>query len=191
MATHQTTHVRLTQATALLLGTLCAGANLAISFFLVPRLLESPTPVMLRQWSRSYHRGAATIPVGAGVAAAAYFYLGFWGPGRGAASLSRARAYLAAGALTIGIVPYTLLAMARTNGELKRLDAAVGAADAGAVKVGTAAEAAAEVPPEGEAVVVAKAERSAKGLVDWWGVLNLGRAGLLLAGSVCGLVASL
>ncbi|KAK4245901.1 hypothetical protein C7999DRAFT_42582 [Corynascus novoguineensis] len=181
MATHQAAHVRLTQATALLLGTVCAGANLAISFFLVPRLLESPTPVMLRQWERSYRRGAATIPVGAGVAAAAYFYLSFWGPGRGAASLSRVRAYLAAGALTIGIVPYTLLVMARTNGELKRLDAAVGAA----------AEAAAEVPPEREAVVVAEAERSAKGLVDWWGVLNLGRAGLLLAGSVCGLVATL
>ncbi|KAL2184423.1 DUF1772-domain-containing protein [Thermothelomyces heterothallicus CBS 203.75] len=181
---------RLAQATALLLGTLSAGANLTLSAFLVPRLLESPTPLMLRQWVRTYRRGAATVPFAAGLAAAAYtylYYLGTRGGGSGgggaasASALLRARAYLAAGALTIGIVPYTLAVMAGTNSELKRMERAVGEV-AGA----DAAEG-----PAGEEEVVVVEEESAKRLVDWWGVLNLGRGVLLLAGSICGLAATL
>ncbi|AEO53320.1 hypothetical protein MYCTH_2294471 [Thermothelomyces thermophilus ATCC 42464] len=185
--TQDTAPCRLAQATALLLGTLSAGANLTLSAFLVPRLLESPTPLMLRQWVRTYRRGAATVPFAAGLAAAAYtylyYYLGTRGGGAASASaLLRARAYLAAGALTIGIVPYTLAVMAGTNSELKRMERAVGE---------VAGADAAEVPAGEEEEVVVVEEESAKRLVDWWGVLNLGRGVLLLAGSICGLAATL
>ncbi|KAL2180186.1 uncharacterized protein P884DRAFT_255175 [Thermothelomyces heterothallicus CBS 202.75] len=71
--------------------------------------------------------------------------------------------------------------MAGTNSELKRMERAVGEV-AGA----DAAEG-----PAGEEEVVVVEEESAKRLVDWWGVLNLGRGVLLLAGSICGLAATL
>ncbi|KAK3300105.1 uncharacterized protein B0H64DRAFT_437289 [Chaetomium fimeti] len=171
-----TTPRRLTQTAALLLTTLSAGVNLSLSTFLVPRLLESPTPTMLQQWRRTYARGASTIPFAAAAAAAGYLWLGLsggCGGGGGGAGmgLCRARLYLAAAGLTVGIAPYTMVVMGGVNGRLKGLEKRVG-----------------EVRSEGE---VAIEERSAKGLVDWWGVLNLGRAGLLVAGAVCGLAATL
>jgi hypothetical protein len=126
---------------------------------------------MLTQWQRTYTLGASTMPFTGLISAAAYFWLGLRAPGIGS---FRARMYIAAGALTAGIVPFTVLVMRGTNERLKALRERVGV-DA---KVG-------------EGGVVAEQERSAKGLVDWWGVLNLGRAGLLIAGTVCGLIATL
>ncbi|KAH6853486.1 hypothetical protein B0I37DRAFT_440627 [Chaetomium sp. MPI-CAGE-AT-0009] len=165
-----TTH-RLTFGTALLLSTLTAGVNLSLSTFLVPRLLESPTPTMLQQWRRTYARGVATIPFAAAAAAAGYLWLGL--SRAGGMGLCRSRLYLVAAGLTVGVAPYTVVVMGGTNARLMGLEERVG-----------------EVRglSEGE---VAVEERSAKGLVDWWGVLNLGRAGMLVAGAVCGLVATL
>ncbi|KAK4042211.1 hypothetical protein C8A01DRAFT_14164 [Parachaetomium inaequale] len=173
MASHQDTTLRLTQGTALLLSTLSSGVSLTLSTFLVPRLLESPTPLMLTQWRRTYTRGASTVPFAAVAAAAGYIYLGLRTPGLG---LCRSRLYLAAAALTVGIAPYTQLVMGGTNGELKRLEQRA-AVEAEMV----------ELPAE----VIAEEERGAKALVDWWGVLNLGRTGLLVGGAVCALVATL
>ncbi|KAL2155008.1 hypothetical protein VTH82DRAFT_3684 [Thermothelomyces myriococcoides] len=189
MANHQdTVPYRLAQATGLLLGTLSAGANLTLSVFLVPRLLESPTPLMLQQWGRTYRRGAATVPFAAGLAAASYAYLSYYYYHHHHTSLgllTRARAYLAAAALTVGIVPYTLAVMGRTNRGLNQMERAVDQAAA------AAKEASAESEKEEEEDVVGVEEESAKRLVDWWGVLNLGRGVMLLAGSICGLVATL
>ncbi|KAK3903774.1 hypothetical protein C8A05DRAFT_43055 [Staphylotrichum tortipilum] len=163
------TTLRLLQSTALLLSSLSAGTVLTISTFVVPRLLESPTPIMLTQWTRTYARGAATVPAAAATSAAAYLWLGLCGSGG-----KGGRLYLAASALTVGIVPYTVGIMLGTNGKLKALEERVG------VKA---------VREKGE--VALEEEQGAKRLVDWWGVLNLGRAGLLIAGTVCGLVATL
>ncbi|KAL2270966.1 hypothetical protein VTJ83DRAFT_337 [Remersonia thermophila] len=182
------TAVRLAQGTAILLSSVAAGTSLSLSFFLVPRLLESPTPLMLKQWIRTYARGKRAVPLASLAAAASYLYLGlgnrYLHPHL--LTLGQARAYLAAAALTLGIVPYTKLFMAGTNGRLLKLEESAGLAAASLEgKAADAADAAAE------AEVEAQRERSAKGLVDWWGVLNLGRAGLLLAGSVCGLAATI
>lgn len=180
---HLTTHaLKATQATALLLSSLAAGASLALSVFLVPRLLESPTPLMLQQWRRTYARGAATVPFAALAAAAGYLWLGLRvkGLGLGAGGLGsglwKSRLYLVAAGLTVGIAPYTEVVMRGTNGRLKGLEAEVSGVKG-------------EEAPAGEVVIVE--ERTAKGLVDWWGVLNLGRAGLLIGGVVCGLAATL
>ncbi|KAK4153293.1 hypothetical protein C8A00DRAFT_43785 [Chaetomidium leptoderma] len=173
-----TTTLRLAKGTALLLSSLGSGIILSLSTFVVPRLLESPTPLMLRQWVRSFRLGAATMPLTAAVSAATYFWLGLRSPGGpggalGLDHLFRSRAYLAAGALTAGIVPYTIVFMSGTNTKLMALEERVGQAAAA------------------EAVVGVEEERGAKGLLDWWGVLNLGRAGMMVAGVVCGLVATL
>ncbi len=165
--------VRTLQSTALLLSSLSAGTVLTLSTFLVPRLLESPTPIMLTQWSRTYARGAATVPFAAATSAAAYLWLGLVGAGH-----KGGRLYLVASALTVGIVPYTVGVMFGTNGRLKGLEGRYGV-DAVVRAAGKERE------------VGVEEEEGAKRLVDWWGVLNLGRAGLLVAGTVCGLVATL
>jgi hypothetical protein len=170
LTTPTPTTLRLAQGTTLLLSSLTAGTSLSLSYFLIPRLLESPTPVMLTQWARTYARGAAVMPAAAVLSAAGMFWLSL------VTREERARGYLAAGLLTVGIVPYTILVMTGTNKTLKGLEGEMGIESA-------AAAAGKEVGVE--------AERSAKGLVDWWGVLNLGRAGLLIAGVGCGLWATI
>lgn len=173
------TPLRLTQSTALLLTPLSAGLSASFSFFLVPRLLESPTPLMLQQWLRSYAAGARAMAPTALVTAIAWFYLGIKSPatpmltgGGLGGKWGRGGWFLAAGALTVGIVPYTLAVMMGTNRRLKAKADEFGAMG------------------KGEEVSVREVDE-AKALVDWWGVLNLGRTVMLVAGSVCGLVASL
>ncbi len=134
---------------------------------------------MLTQWLRTYNLGHATMPLTSTVAAAAYFWLGL------RSGLASGRLYLTAGALTIGIVPYTLAAILPTNKKLFALEERAGLGAQAAAGVSVAVEG------KGKEVVTVEEERGAKGLVDWWGVLNLGRAGLLLGGAVCGLVATL
>ncbi|KAK3309664.1 uncharacterized protein B0T15DRAFT_488377 [Chaetomium strumarium] len=165
------TSLRLTQGTALFLSSFSSGVSLTLSAFVVPRLLESPRGVMLTQWLRTYTLGATTMPFATAVTAAAYVWLGLKTPG---IPLARSRMYLAAAGLTVGIIPYTVAFMGGTNGRLKEMEK-----EANSVQ--------ANVPsPE-----VRAEERSAKALVDWWGMLNLGRAAMLISGAVCGLVATL
>ncbi|KAK4238115.1 hypothetical protein C8A03DRAFT_15409 [Achaetomium macrosporum] len=166
------TSLRLTQGTALFLSSFTSGVSLTLSTFMVPRLLESPRNIMLTQWLRTFTLGASTVPFATAVTAAAYVWLGLKTPG---ITLFRSRLYLAAAGLTVGIVPYTIAFMGGTNGRLKEMQK-----EANAVQL--------ELPsPE----VRAEEEKSAKALVDWWGVLNLGRAVMLISGAVCGLVATL
>jgi hypothetical protein len=127
---------------------------------------------MLSQWLRTYTLGATTMPASTAVTAAAYVWLGLKTPG---ISLFRSRLYLAAAGLTVGIIPFTIVFIKGTNGRLKEMEK-----EANSVQATVAS-------PE----VQAEEERSAKALVDWWGMLNLGRAALLISGAVCGLVATL
>ena len=204
MAPPNPTTIRLAQGTALLLSSVATGVSLSISVFgtsdptlpslqkgqnnrtpntppVIPRLLESPTPLMLTQWSRTYHLGHATVPVTAAVAATSYLWLGL----RAGLLPARARLYLTAGALTLGIVPYTMLFMLPTNKKLHALE------ERGGVLAVASVATTAAVEGKGKGAIGVEEERGAKGLMDWWGVLNLGRAGLLLGGAVCGLVATL
>ena len=50
------TSIRAAQAAAIFLSAFSAGTNLSLSYFVVPRLLESPTPLMLQQWRRTCKR---------------------------------------------------------------------------------------------------------------------------------------
>lgn len=182
-----TTAVRLAQGASILLSALASGVSLSLSALLVPRLLESPTPLMLRQWAHTDRRLVAAVSP---AAAGSYLWLASSRRGRGAGWW-----YLAAGLLTAGVVPYALVVMAGTNRRLRALAERV-AADADvdvdvAAKEGDGGGVEVEVGAEAEAEGEVKGEKGPKYWVDWWGVLNLGRTAMLVAGSVCGLVATL
>ncbi|KAL2018414.1 hypothetical protein VTK56DRAFT_892 [Thermocarpiscus australiensis] len=174
--------IRLTQATALFLSSLASGVSLSLSALVVPRLLESPTPLMLHQWARTFAAGRATMPPAALATAAAYAWLAVKAttttPGVvvGGGGGSRAGCYYAAAAaLSVGVVPYTWAFMMRTNRRL------LGMRDR--VVVAGALEAESEE-------VGAEEEKGAKYLVDWWGMLNLGRAVMLMGASALGFAAT-
>jgi len=76
--------------------------------------------------------------------------------------------YLIAGLLTVGIVPYTALVMRGTNNKLIERTNEVGA-----------------LGSQDTVVEVGLGNESAHALVDWWGVLNLGRGAML---SIAGIV---
>ncbi|KAK4193385.1 hypothetical protein QBC35DRAFT_458436 [Podospora australis] len=166
------------EATTLLLSSLTTGLSLSFSVFLTPRLLEAPTPVMLTLWKNAYAQGKASLPTLTVATAAGYLYLAL-SKFRVSNDLFRAKLYAAAALLSLGIVPYTYAVMLPTNNALHKKEAEINAKVAG--KTGG----------KGPMVVTEAEERGAKALVDWWGVLNLGRSVLLGVGAGVGVYASL
>ena len=127
----------------------------------VPPLAFAPPEVATKQWANLYHIGRARAPAVAASGLLAYIYLAYVSghtvcPAEG-------YAYLAAGAATIAIVPYTFATMMATNHELEGL----------AVETEKAAA-------NGERV---------KDLLQKWYKLNLGRSFWPLGGFVIGLLA--
>ncbi|KAK1830342.1 hypothetical protein QBC39DRAFT_354232 [Podospora conica] len=168
MAPTTPTPIRLAQATSILLSSSLTGVSLAISAFLVPRLLELPVPLMLLQWRATFHQGSKTMPPAAAAAAALYFYLA-----AAHRRTDRGVPYLAAGALSFGIIPYTVAFMMATNRMLE-------ARAARAERVGMLEE----VVEEAEGV-------GSKYLVDRWGMLNLGRTVMVGVAAVVGALATI
>lgn len=147
-----------------------------ISYGTIPSLLLAPTPLLVRQWRTMYLRGWSVAPPIAVVSSASYGYLAMKLYN---APLSvnhpRGELYALAALLTGSVMPYTLFVMKDVNAKLmakaeetERLDAKDEVTE---IKT-----------PKGE---------SAKELVDWWAVLNLGRAVFPLLGAVLGAWASL
>ncbi|KAJ8076303.1 hypothetical protein PM082_000723 [Marasmius tenuissimus] len=113
------TGIRIAQVLGIAGSTLLSGSILSLSIISTPALLtpssfSSPTHVAI-QWKALYTRGARTMPPLAVFASSAYFYLAFklFKYSRGLTQM-----YAAAGALTLGIVPYTLMVMVKTNDAL-------------------------------------------------------------------------
>ena len=108
----------LVQSLSVLLSASASGASLSLSFFLVPRLLESPTPLMLTQWRRAYEQTFSTLNRAGAAAALGYFLLAWRFGVRYTAEVvkggmqalklvKRGRMYAAAGALLVlGMAPY-------------------------------------------------------------------------------------
>ena len=172
MASESPLPIRLAQTLGISTSLIFAGANTALSIFLIPRILESPTPLLLKQWKNMYDAGkAAGRPAGA-LAALAFFYLSYKSHTTSVSAFvdnRKAWGYLTAGLLSIGIVPYTLVVIMPTNNKLfKKVDETrtLGKGD--------------------EVVEVGLGEETAHILVDWWGVLNLGRGVMLAASGVLG-----
>ncbi|TVY46341.1 Noranthrone monooxygenase, partial [Lachnellula occidentalis] len=115
--------IRLAQTLGLTTAGLLAGANISFSLIALPRILESPTPLLIQQWKHLFTSGRATLPPMALLSSSLFFYLAsqarsssskptsalpeesFWG-------------YVAAGVLALSIVPYTMVFMSPTNERL-------------------------------------------------------------------------
>ncbi|KAH6693821.1 hypothetical protein F5X68DRAFT_199739 [Plectosphaerella plurivora] len=150
-------------ATTAVAATSVASLNLSLSLIMTPSLLLLPTPHMLRQWAATYRRLSVASPLS--IVACGVSYGALAARLSSVGSATRARLLGAAAALCLGVIPWTRLLMKKQLNEkiLALADRAEGA---------TAA-----VAEAGEgAVFTAQEERSAKWLVDQWGVYNLGRA---------------
>jgi len=117
----------------------------------------------------------AAIP-GALLSSVSYFYLAynalsssnpFAGNGAG-------YSYLASGVLSVGIIPFTFAVFMPTNNKLEAKE-----------------EETRMLEKTDEVVEIGLAGETAKVLVDRWGVLNLGRVGMLITASVVGIWTSL
>jgi len=123
---------------------------------------KSSTKGMATQWLRMYSIGKAQNPPIAAAAAASFLYLAYVVPLR-----SQAAVYVAAAVSTLGIVPWTLVAMVKVNSQL-------------------AAKAKEEVVAEAKDDRVQSVE-----LIRKWGVLNLVRSAFPLLGAVLGMYVAL
>lgn len=90
----------------------------SLSLIAVPVLLDSipSTPQLLHAWTRMYHYGHLALPT------MAVGTLGLWT--YTAAKKRRSSTALAAGAVTVLMIPFTWIFMTAINNELFRLEAA-------------------------------------------------------------------
>lgn len=163
-------HIRLTQATSIALLTTASGLNLGLSFFVIPRLLESPTPLMLRQWANMYSVTSKLLPPVFILSGFVDGYHGYKLPGK-------ARLYWSAAALAWSVVPFTWAFLLPINKKLlakvedvKMLDMAVG--DVLGEEMGAK-------------------EETGHALIDKWGVLNVYRGGAAFVVGCIGLYAAM
>ncbi|KAK6083659.1 ATP-dependent RNA helicase HAS1 [Seiridium cupressi] len=93
------------------------SAGAAISFFTITPILRSSAPreVLLQQWHIAYSLGKSYMPPAAVAITASYFSVAYAYCSRGL----EWRGFAGAGALTVGIVPFTLLFILGTIGELE------------------------------------------------------------------------
>ncbi|KFY94262.1 hypothetical protein V498_03948 [Pseudogymnoascus sp. VKM F-4517 (FW-2822)] len=147
---------RVLQTIGLTTMAILAGASASFSLYTVPRLLESPTPLLLKQFKNMFASGHKTVPTGTVVAATSLLYLAYDSRAAGSPAW---RGYATAAVLALGIVPYTLAVMMGTNKVLL------------------------ERAEEEEEKVEAQAA-SVKQLLDQWATLNLGRSVLLASAAV-------
>lgn len=150
-----------------------AGNIAAISLIGTPALLRSqkednlPSGVLAKQWRNMFENGKSqNPPVAAGVTSA-FLYLA-WSARSGAplfkkTPVGRTALFSAAAVLTVGIVPFTIVAMSSTNNKLlEKSESLKNSSDAETVD-----------------------------LVQHWTTLNQIRGSLPLIGGLCGIVASL
>ena len=170
------TAIRVAQTASIVLSAAAAGGNLGLSTNLIPRLLESPAELMLRQWQHMFDSSKIMYPGMAVAASLAHGYI--YMSARRTLGAAASKLPLLAAGLSLAIVPYTVVVLFPTNRELIKRAAAAEASS----KVSKAERAA------GAGVnYTAQEEAAAKQLVDRWGVLNLGRSALLAAASIAGL----
>ncbi|KAJ5833269.1 hypothetical protein N7474_001580 [Penicillium riverlandense] len=152
-----------------------SGNIAALSMNAVPALVSSrqednaPPKLIVKQWRNVYEAGKAQNRPIAAITASAFFYLA-WSVRSGAplfrqAAYSQAGLYSAAAILTLGIVPYTIVAMSNTNNALLNM-----------------AKPKIELSDRNQAESVT--------LLDKWVNLNLFRSLLPLAGGLIGIAAA-
>jgi hypothetical protein len=159
----QSGYIRTAQAATLLLATTAGAMNLSLSLFVIPRLLESPTPLMIQQWSNMVARTSRIFPPAIWGSGVCFYYLAY---------TTSSRLFAAAGTLCAAATPWTWRFIIGINKQLHRK--------------------AAEMKTAGADFTMSKEEElGAKSLVDQWGLYNLGRGSLVLTAGILGLYATL
>jgi hypothetical protein len=147
-----------------------SGASGALSVYVVPCILDSPTPLMLRQWKHAYTIGKNTVPTISAIPALGFAYLAFDAYNNTRMILPHQwKGYLTATVLALSLGPYTYAFMLPTNHKLFE-------------KVEETKELA---KTERVTEVGMPKNETAHALVDKWALLNLGRTALLVASTVC------
>jgi hypothetical protein len=164
--------IRLVQTIGITASSWLAGQVASFSIFTIPRLLESPTPLMLRQWKAMFYAGKSVGQPGGIVIALSYFYLAYASHTSSSLPFTsnvNGISYAVSGLLSIGIVPYTLTVLMPTNLAIFKREEEVSKAE-----------------KEGKSVQASAGEGSAQDLLKRWAALNLGRAFLVTASAVLG-----
>jgi len=157
--------VRVAQVVGLTASAYLAGALGGISFLACPAILESPAPLLVKQWKKLFDTGKVIAPPLSIIAAAIYGSLAY----RASKESASVVLYTAAAVLVPSIIPYTIIFISSTNNKLAAKEASLAKVSI----TDTAAEAG-----------VAE-EETAHALFDKWATLNLGRSLLPLIGTVC------
>lgn len=154
-------------SSSLILSGLIAGTSVVF----VPRIMELPTPLLVQLWNKMYEQGKSKIGPLAIVPLLTYTCLAYNEHRTAFSAQWKVNSYAAAGALAAGIVPYTILAMKRTNDKLTEKTAEMSSLKKtdNVVEIGLA-------PSE-----------TAHKLLDIWALLNLGRAALMATSGVLGI----
>ncbi|KAI1774515.1 hypothetical protein F4818DRAFT_418124 [Hypoxylon cercidicola] len=163
--------IRALQATGIAILTSTAGLSAGLSFFVIPRLLESPTPVLVRQFGRMLYAARNAFPVPFILPGVLHAYLAYRLP-------DRMRLYAVAAALSLTTMPYTSAVMMPINRKMLAKVQAVEAADAGAGDVLV------------DEITASEAE-TAHALADAWALRNLYRPAVAFAAGIIGLYAAL
>ncbi|KAI1401772.1 hypothetical protein F4819DRAFT_457152 [Hypoxylon fuscum] len=163
--------IRALQATSIALLTSTAGLSASLSFFVIPRLLESPTPVLIRQFGRMLSSAHQLLPLPLVLPGVLHAYLAYQLP-------DKARWYAAAAALTFSTLPWTRAVMMPVNRKMEAKAQAVSAMDASAADV---------LVEE----ITASREETAHALADAWATRNLYRPAVAFVAGCIGLYAAL
>ncbi|KAI0845664.1 hypothetical protein F5Y00DRAFT_163737 [Daldinia vernicosa] len=112
MLTPTPNSIRALQAISIALLTTTAGASASLSIFLVPRLMESPTPLMVGQFLRAVSSARRRLTIPLILPGILHAYLAYLVP-------VKARMYVIAATLTLSTLPWTHFAITPLNRELE------------------------------------------------------------------------
>ncbi|KAH7371693.1 hypothetical protein BKA66DRAFT_181583 [Pyrenochaeta sp. MPI-SDFR-AT-0127] len=147
------------------------GSNAALSIIAVPAVMQAPAPLAAKQWYTVLTRGGGIGRPLAIISAIATGYVAYHQD----PSSTPFKLNIAATLLLPSIVPFTFAFIVPTNNKLiaKKDELASASLDDKAIEANVA---------QGETV---------HALIDKWALLNLGRAALIFAGSLCAVLAAL
>ncbi|KAJ9637128.1 hypothetical protein H2199_007414 [Coniosporium tulheliwenetii] len=162
--------IRLTRAVGITASAFLAGQSAALSYILVPSILEAPAPLAVRQWRKAFNIGKIVGPVLSVLSGGIFAYLA----NREPRTSSAFKFYTAAAVLLPSIIPYTTLVMMPVNRKLL-----------------SKADSLANVSITDDTESGVAREETAHALIDKWAMLNLGRALMTSIGAFCGVWATL
>ena len=159
--------IRLAHTIGLTTVAAMAGASFSLSAFLVPRLLESPSPLLLKQWKSVFLQSRASFPPLSVLCTSILLYAAYRAKDAPNAMQHQWKIYLVSGLLTISAIPYTLIIMEPADRKLLEK-----------------AEATSSLAVDDKIVEMGLGGETAHQLVDKWATLNMGRVVMLFTSAL-------